>query len=62
MRFQELDISQLPRDSKASTWLKVGPRADGSDWRLPFLYVIGATAGAHLACPRSGARRRIRRG
>ena len=41
MRFQELDISQLPRDSKASAWLQVSPRADGGDWRLPFLYVIG---------------------
>ena len=48
MRFQELDISQLPRDSKASTWLEVGPRADGGDWRLPFLYVIGATPGPTL--------------
>ena len=48
MRFQELDISQLPRDSKASAWLEVGPRADGGDWRLPFLYVIGATAGPTL--------------
>ena len=48
MRFQELDISQLPRDSKASAWLEVSPRADGSDWRLPFLYVIGGTAGPTL--------------
>ena len=48
MRFQELDISRLPCDSKASAWLEVGSRADGSDWRLPFLYVIGATAGPTL--------------
>ncbi len=48
MRFQELDISQLPRDSKASAWLQVSPRADGGDWRLPFLYVIGATTGPTL--------------
>ena len=48
MRFQELDISQLPRDSKASAWLEVSPRADGSDWRLPLLYVTGATAGPTL--------------
>ena len=48
MRFQELDISRLHSDSKASTWLEVGPRADGGDWRLPLLYVIGATAGPIL--------------
>ncbi len=48
MRFQELDISQLPRDSKASAWLEVSPRADGSDWRLPLLYVTGATGGPTL--------------
>ena len=59
MRFQELDISQLPRDAKASAWLEVSPRADGSDWRLPLLYVTGATGGAYVACLGSGARRRI---
>ncbi len=48
MRFQELDISRFPCDSKASAWLEVGPRADGGDWRLPFLYVVGATAGPTL--------------
>lgn len=48
MHFQELDISQLPRDSKASAWIEVGPRADGGDWRLPLLYVTGATAGPTL--------------
>jgi predicted deacylase len=48
MRFQELDISQFPRDSKASAWLEVGSRADGGDWRLPFLYVIGSTPGPAL--------------
>lgn len=48
MRFQELEISQLPHDSKASSWLEVGTRADGGDWRLPFLYVRGATAGPTL--------------
>lgn len=48
MRFQDFNISQLPRDSKASAWLEVSPRADGGDWRLPLLYVIGATAGPTL--------------
>ena len=48
MRFQELDISQLPRDSKASAWLEVSPRVDGGSWRLPFLYTIGATPGPTL--------------
>ena len=48
MHFQDFDISQLPRDSKASAWLEVSPRADGGDWRLPLLYVIGATAGPTL--------------
>ncbi len=48
MRFQELDISQFPRDSKASAWLEVGSRADGGNWRLPFLYVTGATLGPTL--------------
>lgn len=48
MRFQEFDISRLPCDSKASAWLEVGSRADGGDWRLPLLYVIGATAGPTL--------------
>ena len=48
MRFQDLNISQLPRDSKASEWLAVSRRADGGDWRLPLLYVIGATVGPTL--------------
>lgn len=48
MRFQDLDILQLPRDSKASAWLEVSPRADGSDWRLPFIYVVGTTVGPTL--------------
>ncbi len=48
MRFQELDISQLPRASKTSAWLNVGSRADGGNWRLPFLYVVGATPGSTL--------------
>ena len=48
MRFQELDISRLPRDSKASAWLEVGSRADGSEWRLPLLYAMGATTGPTL--------------
>lgn len=48
MRFEDFNISQLPRDSKASAWLEVSPRADGGDWRLPLLYVIGATAGPTL--------------
>ena len=48
MRFQELNISQFPRDSKACAWLEVSSRADGGDWRLPFLYVIGATPGPTL--------------
>ena len=48
MHFQELDVSQLPRNTKKTGWLEVAPRADGSYWRLPFLYVTGATTGPTL--------------
>ena len=46
--FRDLDISQLPRHSREAGWLEVAPRADGGMWRLPFLYVTGASAGPTL--------------
>jgi predicted deacylase len=48
MRFQAFDISQLPSGEKATGWLDVAPRADGSAWRLPLLYVTSATTGPTL--------------
>lgn len=41
-------IANLPRATKATDWLSVATRADGSEWRLPVLYVTGAQAGPTL--------------
>ena len=48
MEFHALDISALPSGEKATGWLDVAPRAGGGDWRLPWLYVTGTTAGPIL--------------
>ena len=48
MHFQELDVTRLPRPAKKADWLEVARRADGSTWRLPFLYVTGEAAGPAL--------------
>ena len=48
MRFADLDIAQLPRNSKMATRLEVASRPDGGAWCLPFLYVTGKEAGPTL--------------
>ncbi len=48
MRIQGFDISKLPPAEKTTGWLEVAPRADGSAWRLPLLYVTGVTSGPIL--------------
>lgn len=42
------DIERLPRNTKQTGWLRVADRPDGSDWRLPYLYVTGRAAGPTL--------------
>lgn len=48
MHFHDLDVSTLARGLKETGWLEVASRADGGNWRLPWLYVTGATAGPTL--------------
>ncbi len=48
MHIQGFDISELPPSEKTTGWLEVAPRADGSAWRLPLLYVTGVTSGPIL--------------
>lgn len=48
MHFSEFDIPHLPRGRKETGWLEVASRPDGSAWRLPLLYVTGASAGPTL--------------
>lgn len=48
MKFQDFDINQLPRKSKANDWLAFASRADGSTWRLPLLTITGAEPGPVL--------------
>ena len=48
MRFQDLDIPNLPRKSRGTDYLDVATRADGGMWRLPFMYVTGAKSGSTL--------------
>ena len=49
MDFQAFDISRIPSGEKKTDWLEVAPRADGGMWRLPLLYVSGASDGPTLA-------------
>jgi predicted deacylase len=48
MHFEQFDVTNLSRATKASGWLTVAPRADGGDWRLPLLFVCGAQPGPTL--------------
>ena len=48
MRIRDFEIDQLPRGEKQSLWLNIAPRADGGNWRLPLLTVIGAEEGPTL--------------
>jgi len=41
-------IADLPRATKATDWLPVATRADGTLWQLPVLYVTGAKPGPTL--------------
>ena len=41
-------IADLPRATKATDWLAVATRADGTYWQLPVLYVTGAKPGPTL--------------
>ncbi len=41
-------IADLPRATKATDWLSVATRADGTFWQLPVLYVTGAKPGPTL--------------
>ena len=48
MHFNEFDLLILPRNQKQTDWLTVATRTDGSEWRLPLLYVTGAQPGPTL--------------
>lgn len=48
MHFQNFNIPTLPRNQKQTDWLTVATRSDGSEWRLPLLYVTGAMPGPTL--------------
>ncbi|MFN8444567.1 MAG: succinylglutamate desuccinylase/aspartoacylase family protein [Caldilineaceae bacterium] len=48
MHFNEFDLLILPRNHKQTDWLTVATRTDGSEWRLPLLYVTGAQPGPTL--------------
>lgn len=48
MQFRDLHLSNLPRGRKATDWLIVAGRADGTMWQLPLLYVTGNEPGPTL--------------
>ena len=48
MHIRDLEIDELPRGAKQSAWLDIAGRADGGNWRLPLLTVIGAETGPTL--------------
>ena len=48
MEFRAFDISRIPSGEKRTGWLEVASRADGGTWRLPLLYVSGASDGPKL--------------
>lgn len=48
MRIRDFEIDQLPRAEKQSAWLDIARRADGGNWRLPLLTVLGAEEGPTL--------------
>lgn len=48
MHIRDFEIDELPRCAKQSAWLDIAWRADGGNWRLPLLTVIGAEAGPTL--------------
>ncbi|MBT3604584.1 MAG: hypothetical protein HN521_16120 [Candidatus Latescibacteria bacterium] len=45
---QDIDLTQLPPNTKQTGWIDVAPRPDGNTWRLPFLYVTGNKPGPLL--------------
>ncbi len=48
MHIQDLDIKALPPGSRATDWLDIALRPDGSSWRLPFLHAKGLSDGPML--------------
>lgn len=48
MQFQAFDVDALQSGEKATGWLEVATRSDGGTWRLPLLYIAGATIGPTL--------------
>lgn len=48
MHIKDFELDELPRAEKQSAWLDIAPRADGRNWRLPLLTVIGAEDGPTL--------------
>ncbi|MCY3780257.1 MAG: succinylglutamate desuccinylase/aspartoacylase family protein [Chloroflexi bacterium] len=48
MHIRDFEVDQLPRAGKQTVWLDIARRADGGNWRLPLLAVIGAEEGPTL--------------
>lgn len=48
MHIRDFELDQLRRADKQSYWLDIAGRADGGNWRLPLLTIIGAEAGPTL--------------
>ena len=48
MHIKDFELDKLPRAGKQSAWLDIAGRADGGNWRLPLLTVIGAEEGPTL--------------
>ncbi len=48
MHFRDFKLDSLPGSEKARMWLDIAPRAEGGEWRLPFLSVTGAADGPTL--------------
>lgn len=48
MHIRDFELDELPRGAKQSAWLDIAGRADGGNWRLPLLTVIGAETGPTL--------------
>ncbi len=48
MRIRDFALKDLPRATKQSAWLDIAPRADGGNWQLPLLTIIGADDGPTL--------------
>ena len=48
MHIRDFELGPLRRAEKRSIWLDIAESADGRNWRLPLLTVIGANAGPTL--------------